>query len=543
MRGQEDPLDVLFGEEAASWTERLYRESPVAQFYNDLVVGCVNQLVSRLASSRVVHILEVGGGTGGTTAHVLPVLPPDRVEYVFTDISRLFVAQAARQFARFPFVHYHTLDMEKAPDAQGFADGQFDLILAANVLHATPDLRRSLDTARRLLAPGGSLLMLEGTGPRRLLDLIFGLTEGWWKFADLELRPQYPLLSPVAWQRLLVQEGFQDITALPLPDNQLPDPDQTVILARTNTTSILSTDSGLERNGLVGSGAATVWLLTGDRLGLADALAAKLERDGDTVIRLDAGKHTDGTSPKAAVHLIDFTGGRADVGEKDCVAPKSWSSVWVVTRGERDRRHIGEATAGVPRFSLDLDVEQPADEQVECLYQALRHPDEQRIVAYRDRQRYVSASQEDNTANVGKSEIAPRLDRQSILSAPPSERRKLIDEYLRHQVHNVLGLEVSSADLDRPLQVLGLDSLTGIQLRNRIEDDLGLSLSVVDFLKGLSMAQVGDRALATLAEMPHENGEMIGPASRAPVGLTPEQVDHLSEDKLDGLLDTLLNKL
>jgi hypothetical protein len=197
----------------------------------------------------------------------------------------------------------------------------------------------------------------------------------------------------------------------------------------------------------------------------------------------------------------------------------------------------------VPRFSLDLDVEQPADEQVECLYQALRHPDEQRIVAYRDRQRYVSASQEDNTANVGKSEIAPRLDRQSILSAPPSERRKLIDEYLRHQVHNVLGLEVSSADLDRPLQVLGLDSLTGIQLRNRIEDDLGLSLSVVDFLKGLSMAQVGDRALATLAEMPHENGEMIGPASRAPVGLTPEQVDHLSEDKLDGLLDTLLNKL
>jgi hypothetical protein len=93
------------------------------------------------------------------------------------------------------------------------------------------------------------------------------------------------------------------------------------------------------------------------------------------------------------------------------------------------------------------------------------------------------------------------------------------------------------------LQALGLDSLTGIQLRNRIEDDLGLSLSVVDFLKGLSMAQVGDRALATLAETPHENGETIGPALRAPVGLTPEQVDHLPEEKLDGLLDTLLNKL
>src|SRR5262249_41684972 len=158
---------------------------------------------------------------------------------------------------------------------------------------------------------------------------------------------------------------------------------------------------------VVGNGAATVWLLAGDRLGLADALAARLESDGDTVIRLDTGKHMDGTGPKAAVHLIDFTGGRADGGEKDCVAPKSWSSVGVVNRGERDRRHIGEATAGAPRFFLDLDAEQPADEQVECLYQALRHPDEQRIVAYRCRQRYVSASQEENTANEGDRESTP----------------------------------------------------------------------------------------------------------------------------------------
>src|SRR5262249_29797484 len=192
---------------------------------------------------------EVGGGTGGTTAHVLPFLPPDRVEYVFTDISRLFVAQAARKFARFPFVHYHTLDLEKAPDAQGFADDQFDLILAANVLHATPDLRRSLDTARRLLAPGGTLLMLEGTGPRRLLDLIFGLTEGWWKFADLELRPLYPSLSPAACTPLPAKEGFRALTPFPPPDTHLPAPDQTVILPRTNTTSIPPTKSLFQTGG------------------------------------------------------------------------------------------------------------------------------------------------------------------------------------------------------------------------------------------------------------------------------------------------------
>lgn len=541
MRGQEDPLEVLFGEEAASWTERLYRESPVAQFYNDLVVNCVSQFVRRLAPHRPVHILEVGGGTGGTTAHILPVLPADRVEYVFTDVSRLFLTQAAHKFARFPFVHYRTLDLEKAPDAQGFAEGRFDLIVAANVLHATPNLRRSLDTAHRLLAPGGILLLLEGTGPRRLLDLIFGLTEGWWKFADLELRPQYPLLSPGDWQRLLVQEGFPEVTTLPVPDSQLPDPDQAVILARRDAASVSSADACPERNGHAKNGAARVWLIDGDELGLADALATRLQRDGDTVLRLDSAKHAGEGEPKATAQLIDFTGRRAPIAEKNGVAPVSNSVVWVVTRGEHERRQLGEA-AGVAKRFLDLDAQQSVEEQVECLYQALRHPDEQRIMAYRSGQRYVPALREDQPADQGSSESAPRLDRKAILAAPPAQRRKLIDEYLRQQVHGVLGLEVTSANLDKPLQALGLDSLTGIQLRNRIEDDLGLSLSVVDFLKGLSMTQVADRAMASLANTPHENGEAARTASRPALGLTPEKVDHLPEEMLDGLLETLLDK-
>jgi acyl transferase domain-containing protein/acyl-CoA synthetase (AMP-forming)/AMP-acid ligase II/SAM-dependent methyltransferase/acyl carrier protein len=533
MRGQEDPLDVLFGEEAASWTERLYRESPVAHFYNELVAGCVSHLAGSLVPHRPVHILEVGAGTGGTTAHVLPALPPGRVEYVFTDVSQLFVAQAARKLSRFPFVHYHTLDLEKSADARGFADGQFDLILAANVLHATPDLRRSLDTARRLLAPGGTLLLLEGTGPRRLLDLIFGLTKGWWQFADLELRPQYPLLSPAAWRDLLLQKRFQGITTLPLPDRQLPDPDQAVILARTSPQTVPSTCSGVERNAHAGGETPTVWLIAGAWLGLADDLTTRLERDGDTVLLLDEVKNSGQTSQKATVHVIDFTG--------DCVAPASCSSVWVVTRGEQSSRHTGQATDGVARFFVDLDPQQPADEQAECLYQALRHPDEQRVVVYRGGQRYVPTSREVKTA--GKyPESASRLDRRSILEAPPSERRKRIDEYLRQQARDILSLEVSATDLDRPLQALGLDSLTAIHLRNRIEDDLGLSLSLVDFLKGLCMAQVGDRAMAALAEAPQKKGEATRPPGPPPEGVTPEKVDHLPVEKLDGLLGSLLER-
>jgi hypothetical protein len=38
-------------------------------------------------------------------------------------------------------------------------------------------------------------MLIEGAWPDRWLDLTFGLTDGWWRFADLDLRPQHPLLS------------------------------------------------------------------------------------------------------------------------------------------------------------------------------------------------------------------------------------------------------------------------------------------------------------------------------------------------------------
>ena len=54
----------------------------------------------RLPDDRKLRILEVGAGTGGTTAHVLPLLPADRTEYLFTDVSPLFTARAADTSAR-----------------------------------------------------------------------------------------------------------------------------------------------------------------------------------------------------------------------------------------------------------------------------------------------------------------------------------------------------------------------------------------------------------------------------------------------------------
>jgi len=83
------------------------------------------------------------------------------------------------------------------------------------VLHATCDLARTLGPCQQLLAPRGLLILLEGTGRQRWVDLTFGLTEGWWRFADTDLRPSYPLLSPQQWLDLLQAVGFAAAASIP----------------------------------------------------------------------------------------------------------------------------------------------------------------------------------------------------------------------------------------------------------------------------------------------------------------------------------------
>ena len=154
-------------------------------------------------------------GTGSTSSYVLSRLPADRTEYVFTDVSPLFIGHAQQKFRRFPFVRYQLLDIEQNLSAQGFQQGRFDIVLAANVLHATSDLKRTLENVRQLLAPQGMLLLLEGNRPQRWVDLVFGLTEGWWKFTDRQLRPSYPLLSGNKWRALLEEAGLPGIVVKP----------------------------------------------------------------------------------------------------------------------------------------------------------------------------------------------------------------------------------------------------------------------------------------------------------------------------------------
>jgi SAM-dependent methyltransferase/NADP-dependent 3-hydroxy acid dehydrogenase YdfG/acyl carrier protein len=215
LRGETPGVEVVFPRAATAVAEAVYTQSIPARVYNDLVRHAVQTMVSALPVDRKLRVLEVGAGTGSTSAAVLPILPAGRTRYVYTDVSPAFLQRAQEKFAAFDYVEYRTFDVERSGTAQGLDAGSFDLVIAANVLHATRDLKRTVSHIREMVADAGLVLFAEATAPRRWLDLTFGLTDGWWLFEDRELRAGQPLIARDAWLRLLASTGFEAAHAAP----------------------------------------------------------------------------------------------------------------------------------------------------------------------------------------------------------------------------------------------------------------------------------------------------------------------------------------
>jgi acyl transferase domain-containing protein/thioesterase domain-containing protein/ubiquinone/menaquinone biosynthesis C-methylase UbiE/acyl carrier protein len=237
LRGELDPLSLIFPDGALTTAEILYQDSSTFRLNNLLVQEAIVEVTRRLPRGRALRILEIGGGTGGMTSFVLPVLPMHCTEYVFTDVSSRFTAHAQHKFVRYPFVQYRTLDIECDPIEQGFDQRSFDVIIASDVLHATRDLRNTVERVKRLLGSCGTLVLLEMTRPWLASHVIFGLLRGWWLFEDHDLRPDHPLLSAQSWKRVLDKAGFSSIICV--ADG--PDPEtaqHSVILARGPQISI-----------------------------------------------------------------------------------------------------------------------------------------------------------------------------------------------------------------------------------------------------------------------------------------------------------------
>ncbi len=288
LRGECNPLRLLFPEGDTTTLTKLYQDAPNARTTNTLVQETVLSALERLPQGRGLRILEIGAGTGATTSYLLPHLNAEGTEYVFTDIGAFFTAKAQERFKNYPFVQYQVLDIEKDPIEQGFTPHHYDLIVAANVLHATSDLRQTLQQVKQLLAPSGILVLVEDTAPVRWGDLTFGLTEGWWKFSDSELRPDYPLISASQWQELLQEVGFKQAASVSLNDVDLPDKIGNLL----QTAVIVAQAEALPQSAIPKN-----WLLMADSQGVGQQLGELLRSLGEVCTLVFPGKKYEQIAP------------------------------------------------------------------------------------------------------------------------------------------------------------------------------------------------------------------------------------------------------
>jgi acyl transferase domain-containing protein len=213
VSGAETALATLFPDGSYETVDFLYGGWAIPRYFN-AIVGAAVAAVADGTPSGPLRVVEVGAGTGGTTATVLPALPAERTTYTFTDVSDFFLSRAAERFATHDFVRYARLDIERRPEDQGFQPGAADVVIAANVLHATRNLDETLAHVRTLLVPGGVLVAYEGTQHPRWFDITTGLIEGWQRFEDT-WRTDVPLLDAPRWLDSLRSAGFADVDAVP----------------------------------------------------------------------------------------------------------------------------------------------------------------------------------------------------------------------------------------------------------------------------------------------------------------------------------------
>jgi acyl transferase domain-containing protein len=94
---------------------------------------------------------------------------------------------------------------------------------------------------------------------------------------------------------------------------------------------------------------------------------------------------------------------------------------------------------------------------------------------------------------------------QHLLLAEEGEQTSLMEQHLQGLAARVLRMDREKIDVSQPLSAFGLDSMMATELKNRLEASLRIPVSVLDLLKGVTIAEF---AAALLPRLLEENAEI-----------------------------------
>ena len=142
---------------AAHGTDQVFSGS-IPELYDTLLVPLIFEpyamdMAARAAACQPKRVLEVAAGTGAVTRALARALPAT-TEIVATDLNLPMLDRAAAVGTDRP-VTWQQADAQQLP----FADGSFDLVICQFGAMFFPDRPKAFAEARRVLTPGGKLLL------------------------------------------------------------------------------------------------------------------------------------------------------------------------------------------------------------------------------------------------------------------------------------------------------------------------------------------------------------------------------------------------
>ncbi|MXO81180.1 methyltransferase, partial [Paenibacillus sp. OT2-17] len=239
LTGKSPATEVIFPNSSMELVEGIYKNNLVVDYFNEVLADTTAAYIQERImadAAAEIRILEIGAGTGGTSATLFLKLRPYRKhiqEYCYTDISKAFLMHAEKEYGPHnPYLSYQIFNVEEPIAGQGVETGKYDIVIAANVLHTAKDIRQALRNAKAVLKSNGLLLLNEITGSSVFTHLTFGLLDGWWAYEDPEWRiPGCPGLHPQIWETVLDKEGFH---AAFFPAQEAHDWGQQIVAAQSD---------------------------------------------------------------------------------------------------------------------------------------------------------------------------------------------------------------------------------------------------------------------------------------------------------------------
>lgn len=239
ITGKIKSTDIMFPNSSMELLTGVYRDNEIADYVNEVLADKIVEYIEKRISNdpdAKIKILEIGAGTGGTSSIVLKRInqyEKNIKEYCYTDVSRAFLIYGENKFKEEnPYLNFKIFNVEEPVSNQNIKEKEYDLVIAANVLHATKNIHYTLRNIKMIMKNNGMIMLNEIINNSLFAHLTFGLLEGWWIYEDSQIRlPGCPGLSFEFWKKSFEDEGFKNVFSVIPSCFKL---DQQVIVALSN---------------------------------------------------------------------------------------------------------------------------------------------------------------------------------------------------------------------------------------------------------------------------------------------------------------------